>query len=278
MKVRTSDTARINKAIGHGVRAAVVSLALIFAGCGGGGGGSAPAAVNTVNTGSAAKAPSSFAVTTDNYGVQNATYLAATTSNNGLVLRAAIASSMTDQNFRTVSRIDIANPGAVTADVVYALGGAAGAPAFPGTVYFFNGHPSSLLQTVGGSISFTSYGSNPGDLIAGTFTALVVDGNDSATPKASYTITANFSFTAGSFGPILPAPVPVPLVASPLFGANCASCHALGTLATAPGAGPDLSLKGGKLNTLFTAGVAGHKGITLADAELSALKILLNAN
>ncbi|OGU11848.1 MAG: hypothetical protein A2075_01180 [Geobacteraceae bacterium GWC2_58_44] len=281
MKVPGRETRRIDLAIGYGFRAAVVSVALLFSGCGGGGGGSAPAAVNSVTPASpqAPQAENSFAITSDNYGIGNATYLAATTSTSGLVLRAAIASSMTDQEFKTVSRIDIANPGAVAAGVAYSLGGAAGgAPAFPGTVYFFNGHPSTLLQTAGGSIIFTSYGSNPGDPVSGSFTALVVDGSDSATPKASYTIAANFSFTTGSFGPILPAPVPVPLVASATYGAICASCHTLGSLDSVPGSGPELSLKGGRLNTLFGAGVAGHQGITLADAEISAVKILLNMN
>ena len=59
---------------------------------------------------------------------------------------------------------------------------------------------------------------------------------------------------------------------------NCASCHTLGSLDLASATGPELSLKGGKLNTLYSSGAAGHQGITLAASELSALKILLNAN
>jgi hypothetical protein len=280
MKVRNGATIRISSAVRHGAGAAVISLALLFAGCGGGGGGSAPAAVNSVDPGPPVQtANASFAITGDDYGVQNATYLAATKSSNGLVLRAAIASSMTDPSFQTVSRIDIPNPGAVAAGVTYALGTAkGGAPAFPGTVYFFNGHASTLLQTAGGSITFTSYGSNPGDLVSGSFTAVIVDGNDSATPKASYSVAANFSFTAGAFGPILPAPVPVPAAAGSVYSANCASCHTLGTLDTAPGVGPELALKGGKLNALFSAGAAGHQGVLLTASDLSAVKILLNAN
>jgi len=278
MKVRNSESAPLEIATGNCLKAALLSLALLFAGCGGGGGGSAPAAVNSVTSATPVQAANSLSITSDNYGMANATYLAATKSNAGLVLRAAIASSMTDQNFKTVTRIDIGDPGAVTTGT-YSLGGATGgAPAFPGTVYFFNGHPSSMLQTVGGTITFTSYGSNPGEAVSGSFTAQVLDGNDTATPKGSYTIAANFSFTTGSFGPILPAPVPVPLFATSLYSANCASCHALGSLATAQGSGPDLSLQGGKLNTLFGAGSPGHKGITLADAEISALKVLLNVN
>ena len=279
MEPRKGATTRIEMAVRHGLSAAFISLALIISGCGGGGGGSAPAAVNTAGQG--APVPSSdasFAITGDDYGVQNATYLAATRSSNGLVLRAAIASSMTDPEFRTVSRIDIPDPGAVATGVAYSLAGASGAPAFPGTVYLFNGHASTMLQTAAGSITFTSYGSNPGDLVAGSFSAVVVDGNDSATPKPSYTVAANFSFRTGGFGPILPAPLPVPAQAASIYSANCASCHSLGTLDSTQGTGPELALKGGKLNTMFSAGAAGHQGITLAVSELSAVKILLNAN
>lgn len=279
MKVRNGEMIQISSAVKKGASAAIISLALLLSGCGGGGGGSAPAAVNTVDPGGPVQtANSSFAIISDNYGVQNATYLAATKSSLGLVLRAAIASSMTDPDFQTVARIDIPNPSAVAAGVTYSLGAAGGAPAFPGTAYFFNGHASTMLQTSAGTISFTSYGSNPGDLVSGSFSAVVVDGNDSATPKPSYSISANFSFKTGDFGPILPAPLPVPTIAASTYNANCASCHTLGTLDAAPGTGPELALKGGKLSTLYSAGVAGHQGVILAAAELSALKILLNAN
>jgi len=262
--------------------AAALLLGLLLAGCGGGSGsGGAPAAVNSANTNSSAPqaqaAASSFAITADDYGMENATYLSATSSVNGIALRAAVASSMTDPNYQTVSRIEISDPSALSAGRTYSLGTAtASAPAFPGSVYFFNGHQSTMLQTVGGTITFDSFGSSPGQTISGSFTAQVVDGGDSA--KASYTITASFSFTTGNFGPVLPAATPVPAAASSLYAANCASCHALGSLNPSQVTGPDLSLKGGELNALFAAGVAGHKGITLASNEISALKILLNVN
>lgn len=280
MTRRSGATTGIGTAVRHSVRAAAIALALLFAGCGGGGGGSAPAAVNAVPQSAPVQtADASFTITGDSYGVQNATYLAATKSSLGLVLRAAIATSMTDPDFKTVARIDIANPDAVAAGVTYSLGGAsAGAPAFPGTVYFFNGHASSLLKTTGGSITFTSYGSNPGDLVSGSYSAQVLDGNDSASPKGSYQISASFNFTTGAFGAILPAPVPIPPAAASLYSANCASCHSLGTIDAVQGSGPELALKGGKMNGLFPAGAAGHQGIALAASELSALRILLNAN
>lgn len=278
-------TKPLDTTIRKAAEAAALLLGLVLAGCGGGSGsgGGAPTAVNSAGTTSSAPlaqaqaAASSFAITADDYGMENATYLSATSSVNGIALRAAVASSMTDPNYQTVSRIDLSDPSALSAGRTYSLGTAtASAPAFPGNVYFFNGHQSTMLQTVGGTITFDSVGSSPGQTISGSFTAQVVDGGASA--KASYTIAASFSFTTGSFGPVLPAPTPVPAAAAGLYAANCASCHTLGSLNPSQVAGSDLSLKGGELNTLFAAGVAGHKGITLAGSELSALKILLNVN
>ena len=285
MKARLIGTAGSDTAVTMGARGAVILLGLLFAGCGGsGGGGSAPAAVDSVSSASGApqlqgKAANSFAVTADEYGVENATYLSATTSSSGIALRAAVASSMTDPAYRTVSRVDISDPGAVVAGRSYSLGAAtAEAPPFAGNLYVFNGHQSTLLQTVGGTITFDSFGITPGETISGSFRALVVDGGDSSTPKASYTIAASFSFTTGGYGPLLPAPQPVPQIASSLYQGNCASCHALGELNGTAGTGPDLALKGGELNALYAAGVPGHKGITLAAADIAALKVLLNVN
>jgi hypothetical protein len=257
------------------VRVSSLLLTLLIAACGGGGSASAPTAVSTGTNGSssAARPEASFAITGDDYGVENATYLSATPSGSSMVLRAAVASSMNDPEYKTVSRIDIENPAAVSAGVSYSLAGATPGTPLPGTFYLFNGHQSTLLQTVGGSITFSAFGTNPGDTISGSFTARILDGGDSANPV--YTVSANFSFKAGGYGAILPAPVPVPATATSLFTGKCASCHALGNLAPVPGTGPDLALKGGKLGAVMS---AGHKGITMAGADLSALKILLNVN
>jgi len=280
MKAHTIETGLIETAIRHSIRTALISLALFFAGCGGGGGGagSAPAAVNSVSSSPAVQtAASSFTMTSDNYGMENATYLAASNSSLGTVLRAAIASSMTDQNFKTVSRIDI--PAGAAPAGVYSLGAAtASTPAFPGSLYFFNGHQSTLLRTVGGTITFTSYGSNSGDRISGSFSAVVEDGGDPSTPKASYTVAANFDFVTDSYGPVLPAPASAALAAAASYDANCASCHSLGSHDPTAASAPDLALKGGTMNGMFTADLPSHQGIRLAASDIKALKVLLNIN
>ena len=206
MKAQTTQSATIGMAKRHGIKTAVLSLALLFAGCGGGaGGGSAPAAVSGVATSAPAQTQAvanAFAMTSDNYGMQSATYLSSSKSSLGIVLRSAIASSMTDQNFQTVSRIDIAPGAAISAGSVFTLGATATSPAFPGNLYFLNGHPSTLLRTIDGSITFTAFGPNSGDRISGSFSAVIEDGNDSATPKARYTVAASFDFVTDSFGPV----------------------------------------------------------------------------
>lgn len=279
MKFRSRDSARSAARSGRGilnrVRAAALSFAVAIAGCGGGG-GSAPAALDRA---APAEGASSFTITSDSYGVQNPTYLAATRGAAGLILRAAIASAMTDPQFKTVARVDIGNPDAVAAGTVYSLGGAENTrPAFPGTLYLFNGHPSTLLQTTGGTIAFTSYGTAPGDQVSGSFHALILDGNDDATPKRSYTVAASFSFKSGDCGPILPPPVPVPPEAPYLYSSRCAACHTLGNVNAGAGTAPELALKGGELDSRFSIGSPGHQGVTLGAKELSALKVLLNAN
>jgi len=268
------------KIAGHSIRAAILSLALVFAGCGGGG-GSAPAVSGVAASAPTAQteaAANAFSVTGDTYGMQSATYLASTKSSLGIVLRAAIASSMTDPNFMTVARIDIPPNAAISTLSDYSLGATATAQVFPGNVYFLNGHPSTLLRTVDGTIRFTSFGGNTGDRISGSFSAVVEDGGDTSSPKARYSISANFDFTTDSYGSVTPA-VPSPVqAASASYDTNCASCHALGSHdPTSAGAG-DLALKGGKLNAPFPGNQSSHQGIRLADSEITALKVLLNSN
>lgn len=272
MKTRTAK-----EIIRHGVKAAVISMTLLCAGCGGGGGGSAPAAIDSV----APSSPlvNSFKLATDDYGIENANYLAATYSSLGMVLRVAIASSITDQNFKTIFRIDVPTTGVIIPALVYSLGGAAATtPAFPGSIYFFNGHPSTLLRTVSGTITFTAYGSKPGERISGAYIAVIEDGNDLSTPKARYSIAANFDFIAGSYGPVLPAPVSVALSGTGSYDANCASCHALGSYDTTAASAPDLALKGGRMNGIFAPELPNHQGILLTAHEINALKVLLNVN
>jgi hypothetical protein len=186
----------------HAIKIAILALTLIVAGCGGGGGGNSPAANGVVTTPAQALATAnSFTVATDSYGMQSATFLSSTKSSLGIVMLAAIATSMTDPNFKTVSRIDIAPNAAINTSSVYSLGAAtANSPAFPGMLYFLNGQTSSLLKTVDGTISFTAFGSNSGDRISGSYRAIIEDGNDTATPKARYTVAASFDYTTDSFG------------------------------------------------------------------------------
>lgn len=261
----------------RGAMATAISMMLLCAGCGGGGGGSAPAAID--NVASSSSQENFFKVLRDDYGVENANYLSATYSSLGMVLRVAIASSMTDQNFKTVSRIDVPSPGIIAPAVVYSLGEAsASTPAFPGSIYYFNGHQSTLLRTVGGTITFTAYGSKPGDRISGGYNAVIEDGNDPSTPKARYSISADFNFVAGSYGPVLPTPVSAALSASTSYDAHCASCHALGNYDATEESAPDLALRGGVMNGMFTPELSGHQGIRLTAHEINALKVLLNVN
>jgi len=250
-------------------------LTLALAGCGGGGGSSSVNAVVPGNPSSHVEAASAFTITGDDYGIQKATYLTADTSGDAMVLRAAIASSLTDPAFRTTVRIDVDHASRLSANTTYALGSTAGTP-FPGTLYFFDGHTSSLLQTVGGTITFTAFGTSGGAPVIGSFTATVKDGNDSA--GSTYTISADFSFAAGNGGPVTPATAPIPTVAAATYDANCASCHSLGSYDGTASGGCELALKGGKLRDLMVPDTASHQGIRLAASQIAALQVLLNAN
>ena len=209
MKNQTTKSAPIEIALRHSFSAAAVSLALFIAGCGGGGGASAPAAVSVVSAPAVQgeAAANSFNITNDSYGMTSPTFLEASKTPQGITLESALASRMTDPNYKTVSRIDIPT-GSVSAAGTYSLGAATPAnPAFAGAIYFFNGHPSTQLSTVGGTITFSTLGSNPGDRVSGSFNATVQDGAD------SYTIAGSFDLSIGSSNLVLPAPPPAPLAA-----------------------------------------------------------------
>ena len=284
MKAHSNKTKLIETAISHSIRTSVISLALLVAACGGGGGGgSAPA--GTISAVASSPAPqantavNSFTMTSDNYGMENATYLAASKSALGIVLRAAIASSMTDQNFETVTRIDIPPGASISTGSVYSLVAAtATGQAFPGNIYFLNGHPSTLLKTVGGTISFAAFGNNSGDRVSGSYSAVIEDGNAPSTPKPRYTVTANFDFLVDSFGPVLPAPPSVAIASLAIYDANCAACHSLGSHDTTVTGASDLALEGGRMNGIFTPGLPSHQGISLEASDINALKVLLNSN
>jgi len=244
-----------------------------FSGCGGGSGGGQSAGVTVPSTSS--EAVSSYVLSEDSYGLQNATFMSATNSNGLFVMRAAIADSMTDPGFSTVFRIDVVQPQLISGPGSYAVG-AAGSPV---EILFPNGHKSFLLNTVSGTITFTSYGVHTGDVVAGNFEVIVEDQNGGSDPSLTYTVRGNFSFIVNMSGALVPAPIPVPAAAASDYDANCASCHALGSYdKTSSENSPDLSLHGGNIPDHFTAGVPGHNGITLTAQEIHNLKILLNAN
>lgn len=261
--------------------AATVVTCLALTGCGGGGGGGTPSYPQgaTVGQSTTQNAINSYRLTGDGYGLQNGTFLTATEMGATVVLRSAIATSSTDPNFSTVFRIDIDQPSAITGPGTYSLDGTASPqPAFPGAIYFFDGHASTLLSTVGGTITFTSYGTAAGATVAGSFQALVQDGYSATTPKPTYTISADFSYVLGTANAVTPAVSPVPANGVSLYDTRCAGCHQLGTYDTSSGSGPDLARDGGAMNGTFTAGTPGHQNITLTADDIYDLKVFLNAN
>jgi len=74
-----------------------------------------------------------------------------------------------------------------------------------------------------------------------------------------------------------PAPAPTPTTGQGVYDADCASCHRLGTYDTS-GSAPNLSGDGSLVSGKYTAGVSGHKGVTLTATEISNLKTFLNSN
>jgi len=256
----------------------VISAQVALSGCGGGGAGPVAQNTGTISPPPTESAMNSYALTEDTYGLQNATFMSATRSDASIVLRAAIATSMTDPNFTTIFRIDISQPTQVSGPGSYAVGGdGATIPKFPGEILVFNGHKSSLLNTASGTVTFTSYGRNSGEVIAGSFAISLEDQNSAILPHPAYAIKGNFSFVLDTSGALIPATSPVPAGAAGYYDAKCASCHALGSYdPTATGA-PDLALKGGDMTARFIADQSGHDDITLSASEIRDLMIFLNA-
>ncbi|WP_224984284.1 hypothetical protein [Geomonas agri] len=273
-----NSTTPIKNNKGNGSRPPLIATAalglalLLLAACGGGGGGTNPTGINASN---APVASNSYTVTSDQYGLEKATYLSSSVSNLGIVFRAAIATSLNDPDYKTIARIDLAPGASISTQATYSLGNASGTP-FPGSLYFLNGHPSSLLRIVGGTISFTRYGGSSGDRISGSYSAIVEDDNDPAKP--TYTVSAGFDFVVGSYGAVLPAPGSLALAAQPVYQTQCASCHSLGSFDTTAAGAPDLALKGGEVPAKYSAGQPGHQGITVSAAEISALQVLCNTH
>lgn len=255
---------------------------LLIAACGGGGGSTSAGGVTTTAAPPATALPveykNSFDLTNDTYGTQKATYLSATSSDGAYVLRTAIASSMTDPGFKSIFRIDIKQPAAITENAAYAVGGETSSlPTFPGDIYIFNGHPSTMIKVVSGAITFTSLGRGSDNIITGNFNVQAEDQNPAISPRTTYMFAATFSFALDSYGAIIPTPLPVPASGAALYDSRCASCHMLGDYDQTSNGAPDLSLKGGITGLLFTAGITGHQGVLLSAPELKDLRIFLNA-
>ncbi|GFO54378.1 hypothetical protein GMSM_13850 [Geomonas sp. Red276] len=183
-------------------RIALIGALCVLCSCGGG--PTPPAAVVEADPPSqTVTPPDAFTITGGTYAIREANFLAATRSPEGIVLRAGIASSLTDPAFRTVARIDILTPQALLPGTSYQLAALpAERPAFPGAFYLFNGQQSTLLQTVGGAITFNSFGTDSGDRISGTFTATIQDGYDLTLSGPTYTIAGTFRFTLDTAGPV----------------------------------------------------------------------------
>jgi hypothetical protein len=258
------------------LRIVIILTAIILHGCGGGGGntqssGIANSVENLPVPGTTSPTGNSYQMT-ENYGFQNATFMSAT-NDNVVTLRASIAESMTDPNSTDIFRIDIQNPAQVNSGVTYGVG----AVNSPVSLSFFDGLMSNLLTTLSGTISFTSFGSYDGDLVAGTFDVVIEDGNSDISPKPTYPVKGSFSFVVGSSGPILPTPNPIPAAAIDTWNANCGTCHALGSFdTTSAGGAPDLSQQGAEIDVIFDNGGV-HNNITLTTDDIYDLKVLVNA-
>ena len=74
-----------------------------------------------------------------------------------------------------------------------------------------------------------------------------------------------------------PTPTPTPTTGQQVYDNNCASCHRLGTYDTS-GSAPNLSGDGSLVPGKYTAGVSGHKGITLSATDISNLQTFLNSH
>jgi hypothetical protein len=142
----------------------------------------------------------SYSLNQDPIGLKSANYMAATNENGVFALRVAIANSLNDPNFADVFRINILNPSQVHASGTYSVGENGEPVKPPCEILFFNGEKSTLLKTVAGTIVFMSYGTNTGDLVAGSFSVQVEDGRSEVKPL--YWISGSFSFVVNMPGAI----------------------------------------------------------------------------
>ncbi|HTP67201.1 MAG TPA: hypothetical protein VMJ66_17555 [Geobacteraceae bacterium] len=166
------------------------ALAVQFSlsGCGGGGGGA-----GGVVQGSEVAAPTSLAnkvtpvnsysLSLDQLGLLTAdTFLTESTNTGGFVMRAADAARMVNGSSEgDVFRIDITDQTQITTGVSYPIGLNSNSPC---AIVFPDGENTSL-PTTSGSITFSSFGTHNGDVVAGVFDVKVGD---------TYEETGSFQF------------------------------------------------------------------------------------
>jgi hypothetical protein len=181
----------------------VLTTQFALSGCGSGGSGGAQnagvsyssASLSNLQTVSAANSYS----LTSNFVFPKATFMMATNSGGVFALRVAVAEKMTVDNPADIFRINILPPYQISINSPYSLGGNdMNNPQAPVEILFNNCQKSSLLNTVSGSITFTSYSEKSGNLVAGNFDVVIEEGNSGP----SYPVQGSFNFVVNSSGPI----------------------------------------------------------------------------
>jgi hypothetical protein len=183
-----------------------ITAQFALSGCGSGGsGGSQNAGVTTTNAISTPDSSETSYSLADDFGFMPADLMATENSRNnagGFVLRVSNTKEKTSDNSGDIFRIDFQNPSLISVNGgTYSIGNNNEYPPFPGEISFFNCSNSGYLKTTSGTISFSSYGPNSGDLVVGSFD-VQVENNDPNAPKKTYSIQGNFSFVVNSSIPI----------------------------------------------------------------------------
>ena len=184
-----------------------------LSGCGSGGSGGSQNSGITATSSSNITSPESVGNSyslTDDYGFQPANFMS-TESNNtgGFVLRVTNTVMITPDNSGDIFRIDFLQPSLISVNGgTYSIGDNNEDPPFPGEIQFFNGNPTTFLHTKSGTITFTSYGPNSGDVVVGSFD-VQVENQDPDASRLTYSIKGNFSFVVNSSGPFSPPSTPL---------------------------------------------------------------------
>jgi len=187
-----------------------------LSGCGSGGSGGAQNAGVTTSSSPSIASPESVGNSyslTDDYGFQPANFMSTESINNGadgFVLRVTNTEMITPDNSGDIFRIDFLQPSLISVNGgTYSIGDSKGEPPFPGEILFFNCNNSGYLITTSGTITFTSFGANSGDVVAGSFDVQVEDRNPINNSIPIYHIAGNFSFVVNSYGPLSPPSTPL---------------------------------------------------------------------